>query len=66
MNESDDEFHALMARVDRDDNQALARLIALYEPTIRRSAHVLLGKASDRRSIRRTWCNRSTSSSSWA
>jgi RNA polymerase sigma factor (sigma-70 family) len=44
MIDSDDEFDALMVRVCRDDNQALATLIALYEPTIRRSAHVLLGK----------------------
>ena len=45
MNQSDDQFMALMARVRLDDNQALAGLIMLYEPTIRRAAHALLGKA---------------------
>jgi RNA polymerase sigma-70 factor, ECF subfamily len=45
MNESEEAFIALMARVRLDDNQALAELIMLYEPMIRRAAHVLLGRA---------------------
>jgi RNA polymerase sigma-70 factor (ECF subfamily) len=45
MSEPEDEFAALMARVRRDDNQALATLIALYEPEIRRVAKFLLGRA---------------------
>jgi RNA polymerase sigma factor (sigma-70 family) len=45
MTKSDEEFIDLMARVRLDDNQALAQLITLYEPTVRRAAHVLLGKA---------------------
>ena len=45
MSDPEDEFAALMARVRRDDDQALAGLITLYEPAIRRAARVLLGKA---------------------
>ena len=45
MNEPQDEFAALMARVCRgDEEEALAALIALYEPAIRRAAEVLLGR----------------------
>src|SRR5262249_37722823 len=44
MNESENEFAALMARVCHDDDEALAALISLYEPAIRRAADVLLGK----------------------
>ena len=45
MNEPENEFATLMTRVRLDDNQALAALITLYEPKIRRAAQVLLGKA---------------------
>ena len=45
MNEPDDDFLALLARVCRDDGEALAALIALYEPAIRRAARTLLGRA---------------------
>jgi RNA polymerase sigma-70 factor, ECF subfamily len=45
MNEPECEFASLMARVRLHDNQALAALITLYEPTIQRAARVLLGKA---------------------
>jgi RNA polymerase sigma factor (sigma-70 family) len=41
----EDDFADLMARVRLDDEQALATLVALYEPEIRRAAQVLLGKA---------------------
>jgi RNA polymerase sigma-70 factor, ECF subfamily len=44
MNDPDDEFVALMARVRLDDSHALATLIAIYEPEIRRAAGVLLSK----------------------
>ncbi len=39
------DFAELMARVRLDDDQALATLISMYEPKIRRSAKLLLGKA---------------------
>jgi RNA polymerase sigma factor (sigma-70 family) len=45
MSEPENEFAALMARVRLDDNQALATLISLYEPEVRRAAQVILGKA---------------------
>jgi RNA polymerase sigma factor (sigma-70 family) len=45
MNESEEEFLTLMARVHLDDDQALAGLITIYEPAIRRAARMLLGKA---------------------
>jgi RNA polymerase sigma-70 factor, ECF subfamily len=45
MDERGDEFAALMARACNDDEDALAALIALYEPAIRRAAEGLLGKA---------------------
>jgi RNA polymerase sigma factor (sigma-70 family) len=45
MNERVDEFVALMARARRDDNQALATLIGLYDSEIQRAAQFLLGKA---------------------
>ena len=44
MNEPEAEFAALMARVRQGDNQAMATLIALYEPEIQRAAQILLGK----------------------
>jgi RNA polymerase sigma-70 factor (ECF subfamily) len=45
MNNLDDEFAVLMSQVRRDNEQALAALIALYEPEIRRAAQGLLGRA---------------------
>ncbi len=45
MSEPENEFAALMARVRLDDNEALATLISLYEPGIRRAARVILSKA---------------------
>jgi RNA polymerase sigma-70 factor, ECF subfamily len=44
MNESEEQFADLMDRVRLDDEQALSRLIALYEPEIRRVAQILLGR----------------------
>ena len=45
MSELDSEFASLINRASRDDNQALAALIALYESEIRHAAQILLGKA---------------------
>jgi RNA polymerase sigma factor (sigma-70 family) len=45
MLEPTNEFAALMAQVRLDDNEALARLITLYEPEVWRAAQVLLGRA---------------------
>ena len=45
MSEPENEFAELMARVRLGDNRALATLISLYEPDIRRTAHILLGRA---------------------
>jgi RNA polymerase sigma-70 factor (ECF subfamily) len=45
MNEPQDDFAALMARVCRDEEEALAALIALYEPAVRGAADILLGRA---------------------
>lgn len=44
MHEAHAEFSSLMARVCCDDSQALARLIALYEPQVLRAAQVLLSR----------------------
>lgn len=45
MNERDDGFADLMTRACRDENQALAALIALYEPEVLRAARVLVGRS---------------------
>jgi RNA polymerase sigma factor (sigma-70 family) len=45
MSELESEFASLINRARRHDNQALAALIALYEPEIRNAAQILLGKA---------------------
>ncbi len=45
MIEPENDFAELLARVRRDDDQALAALISMYEPKIRRTAKLLLGKA---------------------
>jgi RNA polymerase sigma-70 factor (ECF subfamily) len=45
MSELESEFASLVNRARGDDNQALAALIAVYEPDIRNAAQVLLGKA---------------------
>jgi RNA polymerase sigma factor (sigma-70 family) len=45
MYEQEHEFAALMEQVLLADNQALASLIALYEPDIRRAAQTMLGRA---------------------
>ncbi len=44
MIEPENDFAELMARVRLDDDQALATLISIYEPKIRRAAKLLLGK----------------------
>jgi RNA polymerase sigma-70 factor (ECF subfamily) len=45
MGGSADEFTALVARVRLGDESALAALLQLYEPEVRRAARVLLGRA---------------------
>jgi RNA polymerase sigma-70 factor (ECF subfamily) len=45
MGGSADEFTALVARVRLGDEAALATLLQLYEPEVRRAARVLLGRA---------------------
>jgi RNA polymerase sigma factor (sigma-70 family) len=45
MIEPENNFAELMARVRLDDDEALATLISMYEPKIRRAARLLLGKA---------------------
>jgi RNA polymerase sigma factor (sigma-70 family) len=45
MIEPESDFAELIARVRLDDDQALATLIPLYEPKIRRAAELLLGSA---------------------
>jgi len=45
MDEPVDAFDELMSRVNREDQPAMAEMMALYEPDIRRAARALLGHA---------------------